>query len=128
MTILSSIDGKFYDVPDEECGRYEVPADKVKDVLEAMDSELGGEHGGVAPYGAPAPHVVIHVSGNGAMLEEFDPDADPEGSDVEPYGWGRHRRGHHGGSGHHHGGWGGGWGGGPWVAPWRRRRRRRYWW
>ena len=117
MTILSSIDGKFYDVPDEECGRYEVPADKVKDVLEAMDSELGGEHGGVAPYGAPAPHVVIHVSGNGAMIEEFDPDADPEGSDVEPY----HRR---GGWGRRHGHWhGGGWGG-----HWRRRRRRLPWW
>lgn len=116
MAILSSIDGKFYDVPDEECGKYEVPADKVKGVLEAMDAELGGEHEGVAPYGAPAPSVVIHVSGNGAMVEELGQDADPEGGDVEAYGYGygRHRHGH---GGHYR----------KYFSPyWPRRRRRKY--
>lgn len=101
MAILSSRNGKFYEVPDKDLGKYELPAEKVKEVLGGM--EPGGE-GDVEPYGAPA-QIVIHVNGAGATVEGGP---EPEGEGVQPYGY--------------YGGYGG------YYAPpywgWRRRRRR----
>ena len=105
MAVLSSIDGKFYEVPDDVAQRYEVAPDKVKDVLAKVDPQLA-EAGpdGTRPYGA-APTVVIHVSGEGAAIE--GPEG-PEGG-VEPY-WGYGYRKHyykpHYYNPHHHGWWG----------------------
>lgn len=53
MAILRSVDGKFYEIPDEELGEFEVPAEKVNELMAAMG---GGEpegpegEGGVDPY------------------------------------------------------------------------------
>ena len=82
MAILSSRNGKFYEAPDKDLGKYELPAEKVKEVLGEMDE---GPHGpGVEPYGAPA-QVVIHVGGNGAMVDGGPP---PQGEGgVQPYGY-----------------------------------------
>ncbi len=106
MAVLSSIDGKFYEIPDDVAQRYELAADKVKEVLSKLDPELAeGGPEATRPYGA-APTVVIHVSGDGVRMEEPDGGAD---DGVEPYwGYGYRRRyykphyGHH----HHHGWWG----------------------
>ena len=106
MTVLSSKEGKFYDVPDDVLKKHEVPAQRVKEILAELDSEMGPGGGGASPA------VVIHVSGSGAYIEPMDGEAAEE--DVEPYGrrgrGRRHRHGHHGG-GHHHGGHG------PWFSP-----------
>jgi hypothetical protein len=109
MTVLSSKDGKFYDVPEDVLKKHAVPAERVKEILAEFDNEMGP----AGPGGVPA--VVIHVSGGGAYAEPTE--------DVEPYA-------HHHHHGHHHGGWGGwgGWGPGPYVPPpWVFFPRRRYW-
>ena len=104
MAILSSRNGKFYEVPEKDLSKYELPADKVKEVLGEMDEGHGGP--GVEPYGAPA-QVIIHVSGSGASVEGGPP---PEGEGrVEPYGY-----------------YGGGYGYGYGYPHWGWRRRKRY--
>lgn len=87
MAILSSRNGKFYEVPDGDLKKYELPANKVKEVLAEMDEGGGGGPGGVEPYGYGGPaQVIIHVSGAGASVEPAPP---PEAEDgrVEPYGY-----------------------------------------
>ena len=50
MAILRSVDGRLYDVPDDQLGNYEVPAEKVSELMaEAGDEPEAG--GGVEPYG-----------------------------------------------------------------------------
>ncbi|MCG8559520.1 MAG: hypothetical protein MI824_06960 [Hyphomicrobiales bacterium] len=46
MAILRSVDGKFYEIPDEELGQFEVPAEKVNELMAAMG---GGEPEGPPP-------------------------------------------------------------------------------
>lgn len=98
MAVLSSRNGKFYEVPDADLKKYELPADKVKEVLAGMDNEAGP--GGVEPYshGGPA-QVIIHVSGSGATVDAGPPEG--EGGRVEPYGWGGWGPGHGYGWGHY---------------------------
>ena len=109
MAILSSREGKFYEIPDADLKKHEVPAAKVKQIMAELDA--GGEGGpGVEPYalGGPA-QVVIYVNGSGASIESGPPEGPAQ---VEPYGYG-----YGGGYGHY------GWGHSPW---WPRRRRRYY--
>jgi hypothetical protein len=110
MTVLSSKEGKFYDVPDDILNKHQLPAERVKELFAEFDGEKG------APV---APSVAIYVTGEGAYIE---PSAASNG-DVEPYA---HHHGHHGHG--HHGGWGGGWGPGPGFFPPPWVFRRRYWW
>jgi len=116
MTVLSSKEGKFYDVPEDVLKKHEVPAERVKEILAELDSEMGP----AGPGGAPA--VIIHVSGGGAYAEPTD---EGEEGDVEPY---RH---HHHGGGWRGGGWGPGWGWGPYFPGpgffFPPRRRHRHW-
>jgi len=87
MAVLSSRNGKFYDVPDADLKKYELPAEKVKEVLAGMEGGPGGP--GVEPYHGPA-HVIIHVTGAGATVEPGQPGPrGPEagGPGVEPYGY-----------------------------------------
>jgi len=93
MTILSSKEGKFYEMPEDLLKKYELPAERANEVL----AEFGGEMG--APAGSGP--VTIYVTGNGAYIEPSGAAPSAEEGDVEPY---RH---------HHHGGGRGGWGGGP---------------
>ncbi len=103
MAILRGMDGKFYDVPDEEAHKFEVPREKVKELL----SKAGGPPGGGGPGGGgpgggpgrPGPHggqpyapVVIQVfpppGGGGAPYGSGapSPGGGPEG-EVDPYWW-----------------------------------------
>lgn len=110
MTILSSRDGKFYDVPDGDLKKHAVPADQVKGIMAEMDDGMDDGPGGVEPYGA---QVIINVSGSGVSVDDGGPDDDDDDDDVEPY----HRWGH---------GWGYGYNPYRWHRPRRRRRRRHY--
>jgi hypothetical protein len=101
MTLLSSREGKFYDVPEGDLSKFEVPAKKVKQILSELDDEMDSDPGG--PSGGPA-QVVIYVSGNGAHVEPYGRhwehgwhhSHEPHDESVEPYG------GHWGGWHHSH--------------------------
>ena len=45
MAILRSMDGKFYNIPDDQLGEYEMGPDEVKDQIGAA----GGPQGGGGP-------------------------------------------------------------------------------
>ncbi len=82
MAILRSVDGKFYEIPDEELSQHEVPAEKVTAIMDAMGGgEPGGGPGGAGPGGAGP---------GGAGPEGLGPEGG--GDDVEPYGYYRRRR------------------------------------
>ena len=53
MAILRSVDGRLYDVPDDQLSDYEVPAEKVNELMAEMgEGPAGGGGGGdVEPYG-----------------------------------------------------------------------------
>ena len=48
MAILRSMDGKFYNIPDDQLGEYEMGPDEVKDQIGAA-----GAQGGPGPQGGP---------------------------------------------------------------------------
>lgn len=55
MAILRSVEGKFYEVPDKELSKLEVPAEKVKDLIgpeggAGAPGPQAGPSGGVDPY------------------------------------------------------------------------------
>src|SRR5580698_8945249 len=74
MAILRAMDGKFYDVPDEQAKGFEVPRDKVKELLEQSGGPgpQGGPGGGPGPGGgyggppAPGGQVVVQIFAGGA--------------------------------------------------------------
>ncbi|MCX6899394.1 MAG: hypothetical protein NT105_11910 [Verrucomicrobia bacterium] len=78
MSLMKSIDGRLYNVPDEQAAKFLIPADKVADTLK--------EAGLQAPAGAGQ--------------------ASQEAGQVQAYHW-SHHGGHHGGHGGWGGGWGG---------------------
>jgi hypothetical protein len=66
MAILKSADGKFYDVPDNQLDSLLIPAEQVKEKLEAAGAPTGGGGGGRRGGGGrsgPAPQVFIQVFG-----------------------------------------------------------------
>jgi len=100
MAILRAMDGKFYDVPDAEASKFEVPRDKVKELLEKSGGPGpqgapggGGGPGGGRGAGAPGGQVVVQIFAQGAGQpgQSGAPTAQPasEGGDVDPYWWWR---------------------------------------
>ena len=65
MAILKSIDGKFYEVPDNQLDSLLIPADQVKDKLQAAGGGGGGGGGGMRRGGgrSGAPQVLVQVYG-----------------------------------------------------------------
>ncbi len=130
MAILQSIDGRFYQVPEDEAEKFLVPADKVEETLRASGAAQPQAAAAPGPCGAPmstggqAPVIIYIVGGGGqggmgpqpmgAGPQEQQMGA-PMGQQVQAYahhgGHGGHGGGH-GGHGGHWGGWGGHWGGG----------------
>ncbi|MBI5684343.1 MAG: hypothetical protein HZC54_04625 [Verrucomicrobia bacterium] len=82
MALMKSIDGRLYNVPDEEAARYLIPAEKVADTLKEAGLQAPAEAG----------------------------PASQQAGQVQAYGWHGHH-GHHGCYRNWGGGWGGGWGG-----------------
>src|SRR5271165_3581369 len=90
MAILRSLDGKFYEIPDEQVAKFLIPADKVKDKVQSAPAEGGQPEdlGPPPPGGSPAIIVQIYGAtapppGGGAPA----PTGAPAGSEVQPYGW-----------------------------------------
>ena len=101
MAILRSVDGKFYEVPDKDLDKFEIPADELRDKLGDMSQAggpgAGGPGGGNAGPGGPGggggSQVVIQIHG-GAQMGGGGGSPAPagEGDDdsVQPYwGWWR---------------------------------------
>jgi hypothetical protein len=102
MAILRSVDGKFYEVPDDKVESFLVPEDKVKEKLSggkegAAQAGPGRAAGGPppGPSGGRGPQVVITILGEGqASLSPPPPSAGLGGqaagmtaeAEVAPYG------------------------------------------
>lgn len=71
MTLLRSISGKFYDVPDSNLSEYEVPGDAIDEFFadedETEDPGPPDDHG-------EAPQVVIYISGGDDAFDPGPPD------------------------------------------------------
>ena len=55
MPVVQSMDGKFYDIPDDQASQFEVPREKVKELLEKMGAPAPQGGPGDAGQGAPGP-------------------------------------------------------------------------
>ncbi|MBI5396142.1 MAG: hypothetical protein HZA91_12670 [Verrucomicrobia bacterium] len=128
MAILQSIDGRFYQIPDDEADKCLVPADKVEETLRAAGAAqpqaAAAPGAGGMPVGTAQGPVIIYVvgGGGGAPGGGMPMGPGPQQQMGAPMGqqqvqaYAHHHHGHHGG---HHGGWGGwggGWGG--WGGGW----------
>jgi len=96
MAILRGVDGKFFDVPDDQLETFEVPREKVKELLEKSGGPQatqggpppGGGQGGPPP-GAP---IVVQIYGGapGGGGAGGPPPTEPASDgDVKPYWWWR---------------------------------------
>src|ERR1700683_2494764 len=99
MPVLRGMDGKFYDVPDDEAHKYEVPREKVKELRSKAGGPPGGPPGGGGGGpGRPGPNggmphapVVIQIfppPGGGGGAPPGGGGAPHEGGDVGPCWWG----------------------------------------
>ena len=105
MAIVRSLEGMFYDVPDDELGKYQVPPDQVKKLMESaggrppagprqqqqMGQQQMGQQQGQAPQGAPQILVQFITAGAPAAQQQQQQQQQPpqkpaEGQDesVEP--------------------------------------------
>jgi hypothetical protein len=96
MAILRSLDGQFYEVPDDQLPKFLIPADKVKEKLGAAGQEGGqGEDPGPPPSGGQGPPIIVQIYG-GAPMQGQGPggapapeSGTPSGGEVQPYSWWR---------------------------------------
>ena len=98
MAILRSVDGKFYEVPDKDLEKFEIPADQVREKLgDQAQAEPGGPGagpGGPGGGGGGGSQVVIQIhggaQGGGAPGGGQGAPAGEDGDEVQPYwGWWR---------------------------------------
>ncbi len=97
MAILRSVDGKFYEVPDKDLDKFEIPSDQVREKLGDLGQASGP--GGAGPGGpgggggAGGSQVVIQIHGAqqmGGGAAGQPPSAGEDGDEVQPYwGWWR---------------------------------------
>lgn len=107
MAILRSLDGQFYEIPDDQVAKFLIPAEKVKEKLEGAGAPMVPPEGppsdaGPGP-GGPPPTILVQIFGAGAPAGGSGPpptaDAGPTGAgaEVQPYGhwnnWWHNRRG-----------------------------------
>jgi hypothetical protein len=109
MPILQAMDGKFYDLPDDKAAAFEVPREKVKELLEsagALAPQAGpgpgagpggggpGGPGGGMPAGSPIVFQIFTQGGGSALPSGgYAPPGgggqQGENADVNPYWWWR---------------------------------------
>lgn len=98
MAILRSVDGKFYEVPDKDLEKYEIPADQLREKLGDQAQAEPGPGGPGAGPGGPGGNrgsqvvIQIHGGGSGGPGGGRGPGAAPgeDGDEVQPYwGWWR---------------------------------------
>ena len=93
MAVLLSMDGKYYEIPDDQVADFEVPREKVRDVLAhspSSPSERGNPGSGPGPRGAQAgpggSPVIIQVLPNGLHgPRPAGGAAGAPGGEVDPY-------------------------------------------
>ena len=84
MAILRGLDGKFYEIADDELGGFEIAPDRLNEVLGPAEDP--------GPDDGPneAPQVVIEIHGGGADVDPGPPPDDgaetsaKDASDTEP--------------------------------------------
>jgi hypothetical protein len=98
MAVVRSLQGTFYDIPDDELENYKVPADKVKSLMEAAGQQLpqspgqqpsgGTQQRGGGGGGQPQILVqfIVQSPGGGTPAQGQQPQGAPaEGEEkVEP--------------------------------------------
>jgi hypothetical protein len=106
MPLLQSIEGKYYEVPEDQAASFEIPRDKVKDLLAkagppAAQGSPQGDRRPMGPMGGPGggSPVIIQVLPNGVHGPSSAPPHGgapaPSGGgepasadgDVDPYWW-----------------------------------------
>ena len=99
MPVLQAMDGKFYDIPDDQASQFEVPREKVKELLEKAGAPAPQGGGGPGPGqgqgqmqpqgpggapgpsgGAPPPSVLVQIYGAQPM-QSYGP---PPGQQQPP--------------------------------------------
>ena len=97
MTLLQSMEGKYYDVPEDQAASFEVPREKVRELLAKSGpppAPQGGPGGaprgpGGAPPGGGGSPVIIQVLPNGihgpAHPAGSPPPAGGTDGEVDPY-------------------------------------------
>jgi hypothetical protein len=94
MAILRSVDGRFFEIPDDQVEKYLIPADKVKQKLESSGAPMvppseGGPDGDPGPLSG-APTIVVQVYGASAAPGAPPPTGSGvpvSGGEVQPYFW-----------------------------------------
>ncbi len=102
MAILRSVDGTFYEVPDDQLDDFQIPPEEVKEKLQGSGEGLpsgpppggpppgGGGGGGMPPGGLVYVQVFSNTGGGGGPMAEPQT-ASAEGGEVQPYqfcsGW-----------------------------------------
>ena len=95
MPVLQAMDGKFYDIPDDQASQFEVPREKVKELLEK--SGVPATQGGPGPSqpqgqgqprgpgggpsggpGAPPPSVLVQIYGTQPTQNYGPPPGQPQ--------------------------------------------------
>jgi hypothetical protein len=95
MAILRSLDGRFFEIPDDQVDRFLIPEDQVKAKLAgagAPEAQAGPPSGGEGgpPSGSPTIVVQIYGAAPGAGPGAPPPTAGAPptaAGEVQPYGW-----------------------------------------
>jgi hypothetical protein len=88
MAILRSLDGTFYEVPDDQVSKYKIPQEKLKEKLGTQAYSAGPPSSSPPPEGGgSSPLVNVHIHyGEGSPSGE---------GAVSPYWWHHHHHHHH---------------------------------
>jgi hypothetical protein len=93
MAILRSLDGQFYEVPDDQLSKFLIPADKVKEKVQAGGGEDPGPPPGNdpgPPPGGGTPAIVVQIYGAGTPPGGPPPtgtETPAAAGGVQPYAW-----------------------------------------
>jgi hypothetical protein len=85
MAILRSMDGNFYEVPDEQVTKFKIPQEKLKEKLGTYAGSSQGPPGG-GEGGPPLVNVHVYCNEHGAVRSV----------EVSPYHYHHHHHHHHG--------------------------------
>ena len=95
MAILRSLDGRFFEIPDDQVDRFLIPADQVKAKLDAAGTTQSGPPPASSgpppgPGGGPPPLMVLQIFSPSAGPPSAPPPMggeQPAGAEVQPYYW-----------------------------------------
>jgi hypothetical protein len=89
MAILRSLDGQFYEVPDDQLAKYLIPADKVKEKVQGTGEDPGPPPNDPGPPSGGPPPIVVQIYGAAPPSGSAGPPtaAGAPGGEVQPYAW-----------------------------------------